>query len=102
MIVRLWRGRARPESADAYQHHVTRTVFPKLTRIDGFLGARVLRRAVQGRVEFLVITEWRSWDAIRAFAGGSPDVAVVEPDARAVLDDFDTHVDHFEVAYEQE
>ncbi len=100
MIVRLWRGRARRETADAYQHHVTTAVFPKLDAIDGFRGARVLRREVGGRVEFLVMTEWASWDAIRAFAGTTPDVAVVEPDARAVLDDFDTHVEHFEVSNE--
>ncbi len=101
MIVRLWRGRARPGSADAYQQHVTTAVFPRLQQIEGYLGARVLRREVAGRTEFLVMTEWQSWDAIRAFTGGTPDVAVVEPEARAVLDDFDTYVEHFELAYDQ-
>lgn len=101
MILRLWKGRARPDRADRYQQHVIGSVFPKLRQIPGHVGARVLTRAVSGRIEFLVITEWESWDAIRAFAGSTPDVAVVEPEARAALDDFDAHVEHFELVHEQ-
>jgi mannose-6-phosphate isomerase-like protein (cupin superfamily) len=37
-------------------------------------------------------------DAIRSFAGENVDVAVVEPEARAVLEDFDTRVRHIELA----
>jgi heme-degrading monooxygenase HmoA len=100
MIVRLWKGRARPESADAYQRHVATTVFPKLNGLDGYIRGRVLRRDVAGHVEFLVVTEWASLRAIEAFAGVTPDRAVVEPAARAVLADFDAHVEHFEVVEE--
>jgi heme-degrading monooxygenase HmoA len=97
MIIRLWTGRALTVSADAYQAHVTSSVFPQLSRIEGFLGGRVLRRPVDRHVEFLVMTEWASIDAIRAFAGEPIDQAVVEPAARAVLSDYDTHVGHYEV-----
>jgi heme-degrading monooxygenase HmoA len=97
MIVRLWKGRARAESADAYEKHVATNVFPKLEALEGYIRGRVLRREIDRRVEFLVMTEWASWTAIRAFAGDTPDLAVVEPAARAVLSDFDRHVEHFEV-----
>ena len=100
MIVRIWKGRARPAMAGAYQEHVTAVVFPKLTAIDGYLGGRVLRRTVGNDVEFVVCTDWASMDAIRAFAGRTPDRAVVEPEARAVLSEFDEHVQHFEVAHD--
>jgi heme-degrading monooxygenase HmoA len=100
MIVRLWKGRARPESADEYERHVATAVFPKLEHLDGYLRGRVLRRTVDRHVEFLVVTEWASWTAIRAFAGDVPDRAVVDSDARAILSDFDTHVEHFEVVRE--
>jgi heme-degrading monooxygenase HmoA len=100
MIVRTWRGRARAESAEAYQTHVTASVFPKLRNIDGFIRGRVLRRTVDAKVEFLVETEWTSLDAIRAFAGEISHLAVVEPQARAILADFDRHVEHFEVTFE--
>src|SRR5262245_34661475 len=97
MVARLWRGRARPESADAYEQHVLTTVFPALRRLDGFIGGHVLRRAVGDRVEFLVMTQWTSLNAIRAFAGDQLEQAVVEPTARAMLADFDTHVELFEM-----
>ena len=98
MVVRSWKGRARPESADAYQRHVVTSVFLALKQLPGFLGARVLRRALGDRVEFLVLTEWESLDAIRGFAGDPIDRAVVEPAAQAVLSDFDDRVEHYHVA----
>jgi hypothetical protein len=44
-----------------------------------------------------VITLWESMDAIRRFAGEDADRAVVEPEARAVLSEFDDGVRHYEV-----
>ena len=99
MIVRIWRGAAEADRADAYARHVTGEVFPKLASIAGHRGAYLLRRPDRSRVEFLAVTYWDSLDAVKAFAGPNPDVAVVEPAARAVLADFDDFVRHYEVAY---
>ena len=99
MIARMWRGRATPEAARHYVTHVTGSVFPKLASIAGHRGATVLTRDSGGDVEFLVVTYWDSMDAIREFAGPTPDVAVVEPAARAILSSFDDTVHHFGVAY---
>jgi heme-degrading monooxygenase HmoA len=94
MIARLWRGSASDAAkADAYRRHVTTQVLPSLSAIEGYRGARVLRRGE----EFLVITFWESMDAIRGFAGEDPERAVVEPEARAVLAQFDDFVRHYEV-----
>lgn len=101
MIARLWRGAtATAAKADAYQQHVTGKVFPALAAIKGFVGARVLRREEGGRVEFLVITEWESMEAIRRFAGERPELAVVEPEAREALSDYDGLVRHYEIVHE--
>jgi heme-degrading monooxygenase HmoA len=101
MIARLWRGVAHTVAdADAYERHVTRTVFPSLASIPGHRGARVLRRASGDQVEFLVMTTWDSMDAVRKFAGANPDVAVVEPEAQAVLSDYDTFVRHYEITHD--
>jgi hypothetical protein len=48
-------------------------------------------------IEFLVLTLWESMEAIRAFAGDQPELAVVEPEARAALVRFDSTVAHYEV-----
>ncbi|MFI4988800.1 MAG: antibiotic biosynthesis monooxygenase family protein, partial [Alphaproteobacteria bacterium] len=69
MIVRIWRGTARGENAEAYFRHVTETVFPSLTALDGHRGAYLLRRETAGGSEFLALTLWDSLAAIKAFAG---------------------------------
>ena len=99
MIVRQWRGSATPANADAYFHHVTGTVFPSLTGLAGHRGAYLLRRDVEDGVEFLAVTLWVSREAIHAFAGPDIDVAVVEPQAHAVLKEADGFVKHYEVAF---
>jgi heme-degrading monooxygenase HmoA len=99
VIVRIWRGFASAEKAPDYHRHVTQTVFPSLKDIAGHRGAHLLKREAGGRVEFLAVTLWDSMDAVRAFAGANPDVAVVEPAAVAALTEFDSFVRHFELAY---
>lgn len=96
MVVRLWRGRAAVDRAGLYRHHFNYEVLPALRRIDGFAAAHLLERRLDDRVEFLVMTEWKSWDAIRQFAGDDPAVAVVADDAQQMLLDYDVRVEHFE------
>jgi heme-degrading monooxygenase HmoA len=100
MIARLWRGRAATSAnADAYFQHATGTVFPSLKELAGHRGAWLLRRDVGDRIEFLAVTLWQSRQAIEAFAGRDIDKAIVEPEGRAVLADFDDFADHYEVAF---
>jgi heme-degrading monooxygenase HmoA len=96
VIVRLWRGRVRPDRLGAYKSHLTRTVWPVLQNIDGFVSVRLFERPVAELIECLVMTEWKSWSAIRAFAGDDPSRAVVEPAAQQILAEYDDHVEHFE------
>jgi hypothetical protein len=97
MIARIWRGRAEKPRADAYQSHVTKTVFPSLKELAGHRGAWLLRREVDGQTEFLAVTLWESRQAIEAFAGRDIGKAIVEPEARAVLSEFDDFANHYEV-----
>src|SRR5262249_55947934 len=99
MIARLWRGVAVGGNADAYQRHATTKGFPALHEIAGHRGAHLLRTEGGGRTEPLVVPFWDSIEAIRSFAGADPETAVVEPEARAVLAEFDDFVRHYEVAY---
>ena len=100
MIARLWRGVAVAGNAEAYQRHATGAVFPALRDIRGHRGAYLLKGVLSGRTEFLAVTLWDSIEAIRAFAGDDPETAVVEPEARAVLAEFDDFARHYEVAYD--
>ena len=99
MIARLWRGRANGVNAAAYLRHFTETVMPELRMLAGHQGAWLLRQDVDGETEFLALTLWDSLDAIRSFAGDAVETAIVEPQARAVLSDFDGFARHYEVAF---
>jgi len=99
MILRMWRASATVEKSGDYIEHATKKVFPALRAIEGHRGAYLLQRAVDGAVEFVVLTLWESMDAVRRFAGVKPEKAVVEPEARAVLTTFDESVAHFEIVH---
>jgi len=99
MVLRMWRGRATAEKSGEYIDHVTKKVFPALGAIEGHRGAYLLQHAVDGAIEFVVLTLWESMQAVRRFAGAKPEKAVVEPEARATLTDFDESVTHFEVIH---
>jgi heme-degrading monooxygenase HmoA len=97
MILRAWRGFAGLADQERYPHHLLETVRPKLEAIPGFCGLYLLRRRDSAEVEYQVLTLWDSMDTVRAFAGPTPERAVVEPEAQAVLLRFDKEVQHYEV-----
>ena len=102
LILRMWRARSTAEKSGEYVQHATKKVFPALRVIEGHRGAYLLRRAVDGAVELVVLTLWESMEAVRKFAGVEPEKAVVEPEARAILTSFDESVAHFEVVHRTE
>ena len=97
MIARVWHGSTRPSDADRYIAHLRQNVFPELKAIEGFRGVQLLRRARGDRVDFTVITTWESLDAIRRFAGADSEVAVVAPEAQAILTSYDRRAAHYEI-----
>jgi heme-degrading monooxygenase HmoA len=97
MILRMWRAQASGKNVEAYERHFREHVLPKLRDIPGHQGASLLRRDTGEFVELMVLTTWESMDTIRQFAGDAADTAVVEPEARAVLDQFDEFVRHYEL-----
>jgi hypothetical protein len=69
MIARTWRGRTSAAKANDYHRHFMSAVVPNLKRIAGHKGAYLLRREVDGDVEFLAVTLWDSLETIKAFTG---------------------------------
>jgi heme-degrading monooxygenase HmoA len=94
MIARSWTACATREGADAYVGYFRETLAPVLARIPGYLGAEILEGRRGDLVELVVTTRWSSLEAIREFAGEDHERAVVEPEARALLVDFDERVQH--------
>jgi hypothetical protein len=65
--------------------------------IPGFDGIELGRRTLGEEVEFLTIMWFRSWDAVKRFAGPDWEIAVVPPAARTLLTRFDETAQHYEV-----
>ena len=97
MVIREWRGRASPSRVDGYPKHFRDHVVPALRQVPGFVGAYLSSRSLGDKIEVLVLTQWRSMDDIRTFAGNDVDKAVVEPGAVAVLLDFESRVHHYDI-----
>jgi heme-degrading monooxygenase HmoA len=97
MIARHWRGVAQREFADAYVEHLHSETFPQLVQLPGFHDASILRRDVEQGVEFLVVTVWKSLDAIRSFAGNDPESAVVPAKVQQMMIEYDRRPRHYEV-----
>jgi hypothetical protein len=94
--VRTWSATADAQGAGSYGRYFTGTLLPGLCELPGFQGACLLRRNLDGTgtVELTAHTFWDSPEAIRAFAGDDITVAIVEPEARAMLLDFDRTATH--------
>jgi heme-degrading monooxygenase HmoA len=97
MIARVWHGSTRPADADRYVAHLRQNVVPELRGIEGFRGLQLLRRARGDRVDFIVTTMWESVEAIARFAGTDPEMAVVAPEAQAILTLYDRRAAHYDV-----
>jgi hypothetical protein len=100
LTVRTWSARADAFGAGSYSRYFTGTLLPELRKLPGFEGAYLLRRDLDedGTVELTAHTFWASREVIRAFAGDDITVAIVEPEARAMLLDFDRTATHRSLA----
>lgn len=97
MVARYWSARGRRDTAPQYLEHFTERVLPALQKVDGYVSATVLQRAVGHSIEIVVTTYWQSLDAIRHFAGDDLEIAVVAEEAAALFVDYDRRVRHYEV-----
>lgn len=98
MILRAWKGIAKKAEADRYAQHLKTVTFPSVAKIQGFVRGTVARRDVESGVEFLVLTEWESIEAIKQFAGEDAELAVVPPVIEAMLASYDKYAIHYQIA----
>lgn len=98
MIVRTWRGRVRATDADSYLEYIRSTGIADYAATPGFVDLTVLRRTDGEATEFLLLTRWGSWEAIRAFAGPEPDKARYYPEDERYLLELPERVEHWEEA----
>ena len=97
MIVRTWRGFTRESDKDTYVEYLKKTGLKEYTETPGNRGVWTLRRVRDGKAEFLLITMWDSYDAIKAFAGPDYGKAVYYSEDEKFLLEKDPYVSHYEL-----
>jgi len=98
MIARIWRGAVAQADGDAYAEYMDGTGMAGYKSTPGNRGAWMLRRDVDGKTEFLMFTLWESIEAVKAFAGEKPEVAVFYPEDDRYLIEREETVSHYDVA----
>src|SRR4051812_40862490 len=98
MIERHWKGLARFDEAENYEHHLKTETFVTLASIPGFMAAKILKRALPRGIEFLIITVWESPAGIKKFAGENIEIAVVPAKVRDMMISIDEKAVHYEVS----
>ena len=103
MIARIWHGWTTPANADRYESLLKEEIFVGIEnrRIGGFQSIQLLRRDVGSEVEFVTLMVFDGIEAVKEFAGADYELAVVPPEARAVLARFDERSQHYEVRAER-
>lgn len=102
MIFRIWHGWTSRDDADAYGRLVNQEVVPGIIARDipGLHHVDILRRRSQEHgeeVEFVTVMTFDDWAAVEAFAGAGGTTSFVPGDARALLNRFDEHSQHYEL-----
>lgn len=100
MIVRIWHGWTTPENAEEYERLVVEENYDTIAERagEGYRGFEIARREQDdGRIKYVTITRFDSWDAVERFAGEDYEEAYVPPKARELLTDYDERVEHYEV-----
>ncbi len=97
MIARMWRGAVRPERGDAYAAYLDQTGVRECRATPGNKGVWVLRRNLPDETEFLFISLWESYNAIKRFAGEDVEQAHYYPEDRDYLLELKPNVEHYDV-----
>jgi len=99
VIGRIWHGYTTLENADIYEDLLKEEIFIGILNrhIPGSEEFQLFRRDLGNEVEFVTIMWFDSIESVQTFAGEDYEVAVVSPNARAVLSRFDERSQHYEV-----
>lgn len=98
MIARIWRGVTSAEKAEQYFAYLMETGLKDYRAVPGNRGVQVLRRTYEDKTEFLLLSLWESYEAIRTFAGNDLEKAVYYPKDKEFLLELEPKVTHYEVA----
>ena len=100
VIARIWRGVTPRSKSRRYLRYLKATGVKDYRRTPGNLGVTILVRHSGDETEFVIISLWKSMNAIKKFAGDDVEKARYYPEDREFLLELEPKVKHYEVARE--
>ena len=97
MIARTWTGEVALDRSDEYLQLMRSVAIPAYAETPGNMGAWALRRDLDNRTQFTMLTFWDSEESIKAFAGNDINVARYFDFDPEILIEMVPNVDHFEM-----
>jgi heme-degrading monooxygenase HmoA len=97
MIAREWKATCPKQHEQGFIEYLYQTGVKETSETDGFLGAQIFNRELNGEVEITLLTYWKDLECIKAFAGEDIGVAKLYPEDEKYQLNPDRHVNHYQV-----
>jgi uncharacterized damage-inducible protein DinB len=97
MITRIWHGKTSAKNAQHYLDFLLSDGTKEYRETDGNISAKVWRNIDKDRCDFWTVSEWRSIDSVKQFAGHDYDQAKYYPFDEGMLLEFEEHVMHYDL-----
>lgn len=95
MLIRVWRGKVRPNLLPEFHRFTDGTALPLLRKQDGFVGATV-GASKANELEFIVVSVWKDIDSLKKFLGPEWNKAFMHPEEVPILDGYPS-VEHYDI-----
>lgn len=98
-IIRTWKGYTTPDNAPIYQKMLTNEIFPAVVAkgVKGLEKVTITTKLIGDEVEFFLMLQFSSLDAVKTFVGENYEVAYMPENAQRVLLRYDNTADHHEL-----
>lgn len=98
-IIRTWKGRTNIENAAIYEEMLIKVIFPAVKKkgIDGLEKVSISTRRMKGEVEFFLVLQFDSLNAVKIFAGENYEAAYIPENAKRILKSYDETAEHYEL-----
>ncbi|KXF81574.1 antibiotic biosynthesis monooxygenase family protein [Enterovibrio coralii] len=97
MIAREWKARCPKQHEQGFIDYLYETGVKETSETEGFLGAQIFNRDLDGNAEITLISYWKTLECIKAFAGEDIGIAKLYPEDDKYELDPDRHVSHYKV-----
>lgn len=92
MIARFWHGRTKTADAEIYRQYVKDTGIKGLTATPGNTGAQIWQQSEGDITHIWVVSWWKDYESIKAFAGNDITVARYYEEDKKYLLEFEPFV----------